>query len=156
VAAASVIAVLAPRPRWRASDLALWNPGCQIRHRKIIREDLKYLLDRKRFRSLSTGEVIKRDRKSDRDWRKFSFPTRWHYDVLWGPDYLRKAAAGPDERVAQAIDLVATKQHQNGRWPLDIPHAGKVHFDMEGRRGTASRWNTVRSLRVLRWYSAQG
>ena len=36
------------------------------------------------FRSLSTGEVI------DPDWTQFSFPTRWHYDVLWGLDYLRQ------------------------------------------------------------------
>ena len=111
----------------------------------------EYLLERKLFRSLSTGKVINRDRKSDLDWRKFSFPTRWHYDVLWGLDYLRRAGAGADERAAEAVDLVAGKQHQNGRWPLAIIHAGKVHFDMEGARGTASRWNTLRALRVLKW-----
>jgi len=57
---------------------------------------------------------------------------------------------------AEAIALVVGKQHQNGRWPLGDPHAGKVHFDMEGGRGTASRWNTLRALRVLDWFSAQG
>ena len=116
----------------------------------------EYLLERKLFRSLSTGQVIDRDRKSGRDWREFSFPARWHYDVLWGLDYLRKAGAGSDERAAEAIDLVAGKQHQDGRWRLDNSHAGKVHFDMEGGRGTASRWNTLRALRVLDWFSAQG
>lgn len=115
----------------------------------------EYLLERKLFRSLSTGKVIDRDRKSDRDWREFSFPTRWHYDVLWGLDYLRKAGAGPDERVAEAIDLVTGKQYQDGRWPLDNFHAGKVHFDIENGRGSASRWITLRALRVLDWYSAQ-
>jgi hypothetical protein len=112
----------------------------------------EYLLERKLFRSLSTGKVIDRDRKSDCDWREFSFPTRWHYDILWGLDYLRKAGARPDERAAEAIDLVAGKQHQDGRWALESPHAGRVHFDMEGRKGTASRWNTLRASRVLRWY----
>ncbi len=43
-----------------------------------------YLLERSMFRSLSTGKVI------DPDWTQFSFPTRWHYDVLWGLDYLRR------------------------------------------------------------------
>ncbi|MBO0861122.1 MAG: hypothetical protein J2P21_22085, partial [Chloracidobacterium sp.] len=38
----------------------------------------EYLLERNMFRSLSTGEVI------NPDWTRFSFPTRWHYDVLWG------------------------------------------------------------------------
>ena len=112
-----------------------------------------YLLERKLFRSLSTGKAIHRDRKSNCDWREFSFPTRWRYDVLWGLDYLRKAGADPDERVAEAIDLVAGKQDLDGRWLLDNIHSGKVHFDMEGGRRTASRWNTLRAFRVLQWYA---
>ena len=112
-----------------------------------------YLIERKLFRSLSTGKVIERDRKSDRDWREFAFPTRWHYDILWSLDYLRRAGAVPDERLAEAVDLVAAKRLQNGRWPLGLPYPGTVHFDMEGKRGTASRWNTLRALRVLHWYS---
>jgi len=112
----------------------------------------EYLLERKLFRSLATGKVIDRDRKCDCDWRELSFPTHWHYDVLWGLDYLRKAGVGPDERAAEAVDLVAAKQHHDGRWRLDNRHAGNVHFNMEGRKGTASRWNTLRALRVLDWY----
>lgn len=112
-----------------------------------------YLLERQLFRSLSTGNVIDRDRKSGRDWREFTFPTRWHYDVLWGLEYLRKAGAVPDERVAEAIDLVVMRRHRNGRWGLSDPHPGKVHFDLEDGRGTASRWNTLRALRVLSWHS---
>src|SRR5437867_3575794 len=117
----------------------------------------EYLLERRLFRSLSTGKVIDRDRKDPRSrWTRFSFPTRWHYDVLWGLDYLRKAGVRSDERTDEAVDLVARRRHQNGRWPLAEPHEGKVHFDMEGGKGTASRWNTLRALRVLSWYSAQG
>jgi hypothetical protein len=117
----------------------------------------EYLLERRLFRSLSTGKIINRDRKDPQsNWTRFSFPTRWHYDVLWGLDYLRKAGVRSDERTNEAVDLVATRRHQNGRWPLAKPHEGKVHFDMEGGRGTASRWNTLRALRVLRWYSPQG
>jgi hypothetical protein len=44
-----------------------------------------YLLERRMFRSLRTGEVI------DERWLRFSFPTFWHYDVLRGLDYLRNA-----------------------------------------------------------------
>jgi hypothetical protein len=77
----------------------------------------EYLLERSMFRSLSTGEVI------DPDWRQFSFPTRWHYDVLWGLDYLRRAGVTPDPRVAEAIDLVERKRDSDGRWPLENPHA---------------------------------
>lgn len=115
----------------------------------------EYLLERQLFKSRSTGQPIERDRKSDRDWREFTFPTRWHYDVLWGLDYLRKAGAGPDARATAAIDLVVEQQGPNGRWSLAAPHAGTVHFDMEGGQGSASRWNTLRALRVLSWYGAQ-
>ena len=117
----------------------------------------EYLLERHLFRSLSTGKIIERDRKDQRSrWTRFSFPTRWHYDVLWGLEYLRKAGVYSDERTDEAVDLVVKRRHQNGRWPLAEPHEGKVHFDMEGGTGTASRWNTLRALRVLSWYSAQG
>lgn len=106
----------------------------------------EYLLERGLFKSLSTGAVI------DPDWTRFSFPTRWHYDVLWGLDYLRRARVAPDRRVAEAVDLVEKKRGSDGRWPLENPHAGEVHFDMEDGAGTASRWNTLRALRVLDWY----
>jgi hypothetical protein len=109
----------------------------------------EYLLKRSLFRSLSTGRVI------DPDWTQFSFPTRWHYDVLWGLDYVRRAGALPDQRVAEAIELVEKKRDGDWRWPLENPHAGEVHFDMEDGAGKPSRWNTLRALRVLNWYSAE-
>ena len=107
----------------------------------------EYLLARRMFRKLSTGQVI------DRRWLRFSFPPTWHYDVLRGLDYLRSAGAAPDERVVEAVDLVARKQHKNGRWPLQNLHLDQVSFVMEGPTGTASRWNTLRALRVLDWFS---
>ena len=109
----------------------------------------EYLLERRMFRSLSTGNVI------DPDWLQFSFPTRWHYDVLWGLDYLRRAGVEPDQRVAEAVDLVEKKRDGDGRWPLENPHAGVVHFAMEDDAGKPGRWNTLRALRVLDWYSTQ-
>ncbi|MET3293273.1 UNVERIFIED_CONTAM: hypothetical protein ABID98_005996 [Brevibacillus sp. OAP136] len=107
----------------------------------------EYLLERRMLRSLSSGEVI------DPKWTSFSFPTTWHYDLLRGLDYLRSAGVKPDERVTEAVGLVVTKQDQNGKWPLENPHPDRVHFDMEGVEGEPSRWNTLRALRVLDWYS---
>ena len=105
-----------------------------------------YLLERSMLRSLTSGEVI------DRRWTRFSFPTTWHYDVLRGLDYLRNAGVEPDERAAEAIELVGKRRHQNGRWPLGILHPDRIPFDMETGVGKASRWNTLRALRVLDWY----
>src|SRR5437667_3240451 len=114
----------------------------------------EYLLERRMLRRLSTGEVIDQDRKTQRPaaWTQFSFPTFWHYDVLRGLDYLRAAGAIPDERVAEAIDLVESKRDADGRWPLENPHPGQLHFAMDEGEGRPSRWNTLRAARVLSWY----
>jgi hypothetical protein len=106
-----------------------------------------YLLDRHMFRSLRTGEVIKKS------WLRFSYPSFWHYDVLRGLDYLRNAGVKPDSRVDEAIEVVMRRRHQNGRWPLNLLHPERIPLQMETEVGRASRWNTLRSLRVLRWYN---
>ncbi len=104
-----------------------------------------YLLERGMFRSLRTGEVI------DTRWLRFSFPTFWHYDVLRGLDYLRNAGIKPDSRAREAIEIVTKRQHQNGRWPLNLRHREQIPLEMETEVGRASRWNSLRALRVLRW-----
>jgi hypothetical protein len=106
-----------------------------------------YLLERRMFRSLRTGEVI------DKHWLRFSFPPFWHYDVLRGLHYLRNAGIKPDSRVSEAIDVVIERRHQNGRWPLNLLHPEDIPLEMETGVGRASRWNTLRTLRVLRWYN---
>ena len=112
----------------------------------------EYLLERRLFRRRSTGEVIERDRKGDAAWTRFAFPTWWHYDVLRGLEYLRRADVAPDERVAEAIDLVASKRDGDGRWPLETRYPGKMLVETDEGEGRPSRWNTLRALRVLRWY----
>jgi hypothetical protein len=110
----------------------------------------EYLLQRRLFRRLSTGEVV------DPDWLRFSFPTWWHYDVLWALDYFRNAGGEPDPRMAEAVDLVRSKRREDGTWPLEHTHRGAVHFTMEEGDGEPSRWITLRALRVLKWYDATG
>jgi hypothetical protein len=106
-----------------------------------------YLLERRMLRSLRTGEVI------NKRWLRFSFPTFWHYDVLRGLDYLRNAGIKPDSRVLEAIETVIARRHQNGRWPLNLLHPEYIPLEMETGVASASRWNTLRALRVLRWYN---
>ena len=115
----------------------------------------EYLLDRHLFRRKSTGEVIERDRKGGTVWTRFAFPTWWHYDVLRGLEYLHRAGVAPDERIAEAIDLVASKRDDEGRWPLEVRYPGNMPVEMDECEGSPSRWNTLRALRVLNWYSAE-
>ena len=112
----------------------------------------EYLLERRLLRRRSSGEVIERDRKGGASWTRFAFPTWWHYDVLRGLEYLRSAGINPDERMADAIELVASKRDVDGRWPLDAQYPGVMPVEIDEGEGRSSRWNTLRALRVLRWY----
>jgi hypothetical protein len=115
----------------------------------------EYLLERRLFHRRSTGQVIERDRKGGTFWTRFAFPTWWHYDVLRGVEYLRRANVAPDERVAEAIDLVLSKRDGDGRWPLEVRYPGIMPIEIDEGEGQPSRWITLRVLRVLDWYSAR-
>jgi hypothetical protein len=113
----------------------------------------EYLLERRLYRRRSTGEVIERDRKGDAIWTRFSFPTWWHYDVLRGLEYLRRAGVTPDDRVTEGIELVESKRGGDGRWLLENRYPGAMAVEVNEGEGQPSRWNTLRALRVLDWYS---
>jgi hypothetical protein len=56
-----------------------------------------------------------------------------------------------DGRCAEAIAVVRARRRPDGRWRLDHSYPGKSFFDLE-RLGAPSRWNTLRALRVLKWW----
>jgi hypothetical protein len=107
---------------------------------------VEYLLERRMLRRLSTGEIV------DPTFTQLSFPNSFHYDVLRGLDYLRAAGLEPDERVGEAIDLIVSKRDADGRWSLENPLPDRLELEMDEREGEPSRWNTLRALRVLRWF----
>jgi hypothetical protein len=109
----------------------------------------EYLLERRLFRRRSTGEVI------DAAFTRFAFPNWWHYDVLRGLEYLRRAGVSPDQRVAEAIECVESRRDHEDRWPLDTQYPGRMLVETDAGVGQPSRWITLRALRVLAWYSAR-
>lgn len=112
----------------------------------------EYLLERRLFRRRSTGERIDRDRKGDAVWTQFAFPTWWSYDILRGLEYIRRADVVADARVDEAVALVLSKRSGEGRWPLDVRYPGVMPVELDEDEGRASRWNTLRALRVLKWH----
>jgi hypothetical protein len=110
------------------------------------RRGAEYLLERHLFRRTSTGAVV------NPAWLQFSFPVRWHYDVLRALDYFRAVGGVPDSRMDEAIGLLRSKRQPDGTWLLENTHRGAVHFALEEGDSRPSRWNTLRALRVLRWY----
>lgn len=122
----------------------------------------EYLLERRLFRRRSTGGMIYHDRKDGSGagyehpaFTRFAFPTWWHYDVLRGLDYLRRAGVAPDERMAEAIELVMSKRAHDGRWLLEIQYPGEMPVEIDEGENQSSRWITLRAIRVLTWYAGQ-
>ncbi len=109
------------------------------------RRGREFLLVHRLFRSHRTGEIIKPVLT------RFAFPPRWHYDILRALDYFQAVNAPCDQRLAEAIDIVRRGQREDGRWSLQHSYKGKTHFELE-RIGAPSRWNTLRALRVLKWW----
>ena len=79
--------------------------------------------------------------------------------MLRGLDYFRADSRDRADRRTNACgrpsDVVRSKQQPDGTWLLENTHPGKVHFAMEDGDGQPSRWNTLRALRVLRWYDGR-
>lgn len=112
---------------------------------EVLGSGAEFMLAHRMFRSHRTDEVI------NEAWTKFSFPPRWHYDVLRGLDHLRDVRATQDARAEEAISIVNQRRRRDGRWPVGPRHSGKVFFRMEDGR-EPGRWNTLRALRVIEWW----
>jgi hypothetical protein len=113
--------------------------------RAAQRRGREFLLEHRLFRSHRTGEVI------NPVFLRFAFPPRWHYDVLRALDHFQAVGAERDPRLEDAIEHLRSKRGAHGRWRLDQGWRGKTYFELE-RVGAPSRWNTLRALRVLRWW----
>jgi hypothetical protein len=108
----------------------------------------EFFLRHEMFRSHTTGKTV------DQRYLRFSFPPRWHYDILRGLDYFWSARALEDGRLADAIAVVADKRRADGTWPLQQRWPGETWFEME-TVGEPSRWNTLRAMRVLEGWEAR-
>ena len=105
----------------------------------------EYLLERRLLRRLSDGEI------GQKRWLYIGFPNGWHYDAVRALDYFRDAGVEPEERMAEARDIVEAKRDADGRWPLDYAYHDELLVDLDERQGQPSRWITLRALRILRW-----
>jgi hypothetical protein len=77
---------------------------------------------------------------------------QWHFDVLRGLEH--EVAADRDERLGDAVGVLLRARRADGRWPTYAAYPGRAWFQME--EPGPSRWNTIRVLRVLCWWSRAG
>ena len=107
----------------------------------------EFLLVHHLYKSHRSGEVV------NEAMTRFPFPPQWQYDFLKALDYFQAAGAPRDERASDAIDLLLSRRDAEGRWAQYRGPAGKYHFQIEPV-GKAGRGNTLRALRVLKWWNA--
>ncbi len=108
----------------------------------------EFILQHRLFKSDKTGAII------DKKMLMLSYPSRWRYDILRALDYFQSAGVAYDERMGDAITVLLKKQTKEGKWPSQAKHPGQTHFDMEPT-GKASRWNTLRALRVFKHFGIE-
>lgn len=113
--------------------------------RQAEQASLEFILLHRLYKSDKTGNII------DKKMQMLSYPSRWKYDILRALDYIQLTGVQFDERMSDALKVLAKKQRKDGKWPLQAKHPGQTHFEME-QTGQASRWNTLRVMRVLKHF----
>ncbi len=87
--------------------------------------------------------------KTSGNWFKFGFPMGYVADTLQNLEALLSLGLAGDRRLDTALELVKSKQDAQGRWKMEYSYNGKMWSDIE-KKGRASKWVTLRALRVLK------
>jgi hypothetical protein len=88
-------------------------------------------------------------------WFKFGYPMGYVTDVLLNLEALVEAGCGGDSRLSEAIELVLSKQDEQGRWKMTYSYNGKMWADVE-EKGQPSKWVTLRAVRMLKMRGQHG
>jgi hypothetical protein len=106
-------------------------------------------------------------------WFKFYYPLGSSADVLQNLEVLAALGQAANPKLAHALDMVISKQNQQGRWLLEHTYkeladtqerkvyywyenslrlyiTGKELAEIQERKGQPSKWVTLRALRVLK------
>jgi hypothetical protein len=87
--------------------------------------------------------------KPNRGWWKFGFPVFYVTDILQTAEALVKLGYGKDPRLANTLEVIRSKQDDEGRWPQEYEYRGKTWLEF-GTKKEPSPWVTLRALRVLK------
>ena len=88
--------------------------------------------------------------KPSGDWWKFGFPVFYITDLLQVAEALVLLGYGKDERLANTLDLIRSKQDEHGCWSLELDYAGRTWGNF-GLKNLPNKLVTMRALRVLKF-----
>jgi hypothetical protein len=113
------------------------------------RRAAELLLEHRLFRSLTTGDAVKRS------WLALHYPPYWHYDVLQALLVLSRLGLSNDPRCADAFDVLERRRLADGRWRpggywwfQPGESGGRVDV-VDWGRGTPNEMITLNALRVM-------
>ena len=111
--------------------------------KNTIEEGVEYLLKHHIYkRSHDLGRVSKPG------WLRFGFPLMYQTDVLEILGIITRLGYH-DERMQEAIDLLISKQDNQGKWKLESTFNGRFQTNIE-QKGKPSKWITLNALKVLK------
>ena len=87
--------------------------------------------------------------KPSGNWWKFGFPVFYVSDILQIAEALVALGFGKDPRLANTLELIRSKQDEDGRWPLEYNYDGKTWMRF-GKMKEPNPWVTLRALWVLK------
>ena len=122
----------------------------EFQHTPIVKEAIQIGTDFLLGIDPVTAEYPTRlDIKPSRNWWKFGFPVFYISDVLQILEAFSELNMLDDPRLKNALNLVRSKQDDQGRWPLEYSYKGKTWIDV-GETKQPNKWVTLRALRVLK------
>ena len=108
-----------------------------------IKNGAEYLLIHHLYKSSHDPKVI-----AKAFWVNFGFPTLWKIDALEMLGVLVKLGYR-DERMQDAIDLLVSKQDEQGRWKMEKSWNSRLLVSLE-KDGKPSKWVTLQVLKALK------
>lgn len=95
------------------------------------------------------------NRTSKPGWCKFGFPLMYQTDVLEILDILIEFGVR-DKCMDDALNLVVSKQDDMGRWRIENTYNSARLLIPIGQIGEQSKWLTLRAIKALKRYNADG
>jgi hypothetical protein len=135
-------------PAWGLFEY--WQATGDSDARQAAFRTTELFLQHRLFRSLHTGEVIRRD------WLALHYPPYWHYDILQALLVLSRMRLTSDPRCHDALAVLERRRRPDGRWhpgaywwkPPGTPR-GTVEVLDWGRSGP-NEMITLNALRILK------
>lgn len=125
-------------------DFSLYGYTYRLDEIKMMSmQGIEFMLKKHLFRSETSGEVI------NPQFIQWHYPSRWKYDIYRALEFLASIEFLKDSRMNEALEMVVQKA-KKGPLPKGPQYAGRFHFKLEESK--YGRFNTLRALRILKYY----